>query len=343
MATTKEIKNRINGVKDTQKITNAMYLIASTKLRKAKSELDSTRPYFQALQNEIKRIFRIKEEIENKYFYPITGEHVLPGSYGYLVITADKGLAGAYNQNVIKEAVKLMKEHENPKLFVVGEYGRHYFTSHHIPIEKSFLYTAQNPTIHRAREISGILLDMFDRGELSKIFVIYTDMKSAVNSQTCTTRLLPFHRAQFIVPDSHEKEIKSAFEFMPSLETILDSIVPSYVTGFIYSALIDSFCSEQNARMSAMDSANQNAQKLLDELSVQYNHIRQSAITQEITEISSGAKSMKRKAEKRRGELQKAEIEKAELQRAELQKAKMQRAELQETELRSAKGGAAPQ
>lgn len=300
MANTKEIKNRISSVKDTQKITNAMYLIASTKLRKVKGELDLTRPYFNALQAEIKRIFRIAENVENKYFYPITGEHELPGSYGYLVITADKGLAGAYNQNVIKEAVKLMKEHEDPKLFVVGEYGRHYFTSHNIPIEKSFLYTAQNPTIHRAREISNILLDWFDQGKLSKIFIIYTDMQGAINSQACSTRLLPFHRAQFIVPDSHEKEVKTPFEFQPSIETVLANIVPSYVTGFIYSALIDSFCSEQNARMNAMDSANRNAQKLLDELSVQYNHIRQSAITQEITEVSSGAKSMKNKRKKKK-------------------------------------------
>lgn len=299
MATTKEIKNRISSVRDTQKITNAMYLIASTKLKKAKSELDRTRPYFKALMAEIKRIFRIAGNVESKYFYPVTGEHVLPGSYGYLVITADKGLAGAYNQNVIKEAMRLMKEHEDPKLFVVGEYGRHYFNSHNIPIEQSFLYTAQNPTIHRAREISSILLDWFNRGDLKKLFVIYTDMQGAINSQACSTRLLPFHRAQFVIPDSKEKEVKTPFEFDPSIEIVLDNIVPSYVTGFIYSALIDSFCSEQNSRMNAMDSANRNAQKLLDELSVQYNHIRQSAITQEITEISSGAKSMKKKAIKK--------------------------------------------
>lgn len=296
MATTKEIKNRIKSVKDTQKITNAMYLIASTKLRKAKSELDKTRPFFNSLQGEIKRIFRTSEEIENKYFYPVTGEHELPGSYGYLVITADKGLAGAYNQNVIKEALKLMNEHENPKLFVVGEFGRHYFTSHNIPIEQSFLYTAQNPTIHRAREISAILLDLFNTQRLSKIFVIYTDMQGAINEQACFARLLPFHRSQFMTPDIHEKKIKTPFEFQPSIEKVLDNIVPSYVTGFIYSALIDSFCSEQNARMNAMDSANRNAQELLNELSVQYNHIRQGAITQEITEVSSGAKSMRKKA-----------------------------------------------
>lgn len=297
MAGTKEIKSRIKSVRDTQKITNAMYLIASTKLRKAKSELDKTRPFFRSIQAEIKRIFRTSEEIENQYFYPVTGEHELPGSYGYLVITADKGLAGAYNQNVIKEALKLMKEHENPKLFVVGEFGRHYFTSHNIPIEQSFLYTAQNPTIHRAREISAILLDLFNEKKLSKIFVIYTDMQGAINSKTCSARLLPFHRADFISADIHEEKIKTPFEFQPSMEKVLDNIVPSYVTGFIYSALIDSFCSEQNARMNAMDSANRNAQELLDELSLRYNHIRQGAITQEITEVSSGARSMKKKAD----------------------------------------------
>lgn len=295
MATTKEIKNHINSVKDTQKITNAMYLIASTKLRKAKSELDQTRPYFTALQEEIKRIFRISANVDNKYFYPATGEHEFPGSYGYLVITADKGLAGAYNQNVIKEALRLMSQHEDPKLFVVGEYGRHYFTSHNIPIEQSFLYTAQNPTVSRARQISDILLDLFNRGELGKLFIIYTDMQNAINSEACSTRLLPFHRADFVVPGSQEKKVKTPFEFQPSVETVLNNVVPGYVTGFIYSALIDSFCSEQNARMNAMDAANRNAQKLLDELSVQYNHIRQTAITQEITEVAAGAKSMKRK------------------------------------------------
>lgn len=299
MATKKEIKNHIKSIKDTQKITNAMYLIASTKLRKAKGELDSSRPYFNALQTEIKRIFRISKKVESRYFFPVDNvSDELPGSYGYLVITADKGLAGAYNQNVIKEAISLMQTHDDPKLFVVGEYGRHYFTAHNIPIEKSFLYTAQNPTVHRAREIASFILDLYDRGELSKIFVIYTDMTGAIDMQVCTTRLLPFHRAQFISADIQEKEIKNPFEFIPSIEVALDNIVPNYVVGFIFSALVSSFCSEQNARMNAMDSANRNAQELLDELSIQYNHIRQSAITQEITEVSSGAKSMKKRGER---------------------------------------------
>lgn len=299
MATTKEIKTHINSVKDTQKITNAMYLIASTKLRKAKSELDLTRPYFRALQTEIERIFRIEENVENQYFYPPTGEDKRSGATAYLVITADKGLAGAYNQNVLKEAVRLMKTTENAKLFVVGEYGRHYFALHNIPIEKSFLYTAQNPTIGRARVISNLLLDLFRQGELAEIFIIYTDMQGAISSRVCSTRLLPFNRTEFTGKDGEEVEAQQLLQFTPSVKQVLDNVVPSYITGYIYGALIDSFCCEQNARMNAMDTANRNAQELLAELSVQYNHIRQAAITQEITEISSGARSMKKKAKKR--------------------------------------------
>lgn len=153
MANTKEIKSRMESIHDTQKITNAMYLIASTKVRKAKAELDKTRPYFNALQAEIKRIFRTDEAVKSRYFYPADNSHIPEGTYGCLVITADKGLAGAYNQNVIKEAQRLLAEHQDTKLFVVGEYGRQFFSQHHVPIERSFLYTAQNPTMHRAREI----------------------------------------------------------------------------------------------------------------------------------------------------------------------------------------------
>ena len=198
MASMREIKNRINSVNDTRKITSAMYLIASTKMRKAKEGLDNTRPYFDALRREIRRIFSAKDDIENAYFYPHRGSHDLPGTYGYLVITADKGLAGAYNQSVIKEAMKLMSKHDDNKLFVVGEYGRHYFQAHNIEMEKSFLYTAQNPTLARAGEIAAELLDMYDKGELTKIFIIYTDLVNSMSSSVASSRLLPLSRGEFI-------------------------------------------------------------------------------------------------------------------------------------------------
>lgn len=297
MPSAREIRVRMNSIQQTRKITNAMYLISSAKLRKAKQEWDQTRPYFQALKAEVKRIFRTSGHVESRYLYPDEGELPPDGTYGFLVITADKGLAGAYNQNVLKEAHRLLQEHPQTKLFVVGEYGRQYFQRHQIPIERSFLYTAQNPTMQRAREITAELLDRFDKGELQKIFVIYTDMKNSMTENVSATRILPFHRSAFTAP-TDEKRITEPFEFFPSVTQVLENIVPSYVSGFIYSALIDSFCSEQSARMNAMNSANENAEKMLGELALAYNRIRQAAITQEITEVSAGARAQKRKRQK---------------------------------------------
>ena len=297
MAGTKEIKTRIESVQETKKITNAMYLIASTKLQRARQELDNTRPYFEALRGEIKRIFRTVKDVDSRYFYPPEGEPPLEGTYGCLVITADKGLAGAYNQNAIKEALKLLEQHPDTKLFVVGEYGRRFFASRGIPIEHSFLYTAQNPTMARAREISALLLDGFDKGELKKIFVIYTDMAGAMSFQARATRVLPFHRTYFADTAATERAVMEPFEFLPDVRAVLNNMIPSYVSGFIYSALIDSFCCEQNARMTAMDSANRNAENLLGELSLQYNRVRQAAITQSITEVSAGARAQRQKKE----------------------------------------------
>lgn len=293
MAGTKEIKGRIQSVRETGKITNAMYLIASTKMRKAREELANTRPYFEALRGEIKRVFRTANGVESRYFYPTDVTTPREGTYGCLVITADKGLAGAYNQNVVKETQKLLSEHPDTKLFVVGEYGRHIFAQRGIPVERSFLYTAQNPTLERAREICDVLLDGYDRGELTEIFVIYTDLENRLTAQARSTRLLPFHRTSFAAP-AKERAVARPFEFQPSVEAVLDALMPSYIAGFIYSALVDSFCAEQNARMTAMDAANRNAEELLSQLSLEYNRVRQSAITQEITEISAGAKAQRR-------------------------------------------------
>ena len=242
-----------------------MYLISSTKMRKAKREWDQTRPYFEALRAEVKRIFRTSQNVESRYLFPPEGEPPIRGTYGCLVITADKGLAGAYNQNVIREAQRLMEGHPDMKLFVVGEYGRQFFMRRNVPIERSFLYTAQNPTMQRAREISAELLERFDSGELKKIFVDLHrhPQQPDRDGHTPRARCRSTARRSLRATDEKKRE-ETTFEFLPSLTQVLDSIVPSYVSGFIYSALIDSFCSEQNARMSAMYTANQNAEKMLD-------------------------------------------------------------------------------
>ena len=295
MAGTKEIKTRIESVGETRKITNAMYLIASTKLQRARAELEQTRPYFDALRGEIRRIFQSAYDVDSHYFYPVGEDAPLEGTYGCLLITADKGLAGAYNQNAIREAQQLLERHPDTKLYVVGEYGRRFFDQRRIPIEHSFLYTAQNPTMARAREIGALLTDAFDRGELKEIFIIYTDMENAMSFRARATRLLPLHRTYFTESGDSGRTAAERTEFDPDPRTVLGSIIRSYVNGFIYSALIYSFCCEQNARMTAMDNANRNGEKLLGELSLEYNRVRQAAITQEITEISAGARAQRQK------------------------------------------------
>ena len=289
MSGIKEIREHIESVRSTQKVTNAMYLISSTKMRRAKEDLAKTRPFFDALSGEIEQIFQHAGAIDSPYFHNGDADDPRqPGTYAYLVITADRGLAGAYNQNVIQETLRRFEKHPDSRLFVVGGNGRHYFSAHGVPVEESFHYAAQSPTLQRAREITALLLDLFDRKEISKLFMIYTDF-SGVEMKVHTARLLPLENERFDAGKGHFHEMR----YEPSPEAVLEKVVPAYVTGFLYSAMVDSFCAEQNARAEAMDAANQNEEDLLHDLQLEYNHERQGAITSEITEVSAGARSKK--------------------------------------------------
>ena len=304
MASTSEIRRRIGSVRQTQKITHAMYLISQAKLRKAKADLSNTRPYFDALQKEIGRVFNADDTAACCSHHRDTGRYLydenskpLPGVAACLLITADKGLAGAYNQNAIRQAQKFLAANEGAELYVVGEYGRRWFTQRGIPIEKSFLYTAQNPTLRRARQIGELLLERYDAGAINAVHVIYTDMKNGLEATVRQAQLLPLHRERFSAAKA-DTAGDPVFEFIPSAAAVLNNAVRSCLTGFIYSALVDSFCSEQSARMTAMNAADQNAEELLKDLSVQYNRARQAAITQEITEVSAGERAQRSKKEK---------------------------------------------
>ena len=298
MASTSEIRRRIGSVRQTQKITHAMYLISQAKLRKAKQDLSNTRPYFDALQNEIGRVFNADSSVESRYLEPVqqpAKEEVLRPAC--LLITADKGLAGAYNQNAIRQAQQYMADHPDTVLYVVGEYGRRWFAQRNIPIEKSFLYTAQNPTLGRARQIAELLLERYDADEINAVVVVYTDMKNGLEAVVRQAQLLPLHRERFVAAAANTAR-DELYEFIPSPDAVVDNAARSCLTGYIYSALVDSFCSEQSARMTAMNAADQNAEELLKDLSVQFNRARQAAITQEITEVSAGERAQRSKKEK---------------------------------------------
>ncbi|SFL47725.1 F-type H+-transporting ATPase subunit gamma [Lachnospiraceae bacterium KH1T2] len=290
MANTKEIKDRINSIKQTQKITNAMYLISSTKLQKARKDLEATEPYFFGMEAMVDRLRRHLPDIENPYFETFDELPEDEKVYAYLVITADKGLAGSYNHNVLKMTEEAMSKHKNTKLFVVGELGRQYFESKHIQIDEQFHYTAQNPSLHRARMISLRMLELFTKREIHSLNIVYTFMVNSMATENVNQVLLPLKAS---VPDVSLPMDVYQEEFMlePSPDAVINAVVPNCTTGYIYSALVESFCSEQNARMQAMQAANKSANEILHDLSIQYNRVRQAMITQEITEVCAGAKA----------------------------------------------------
>jgi F-type H+-transporting ATPase subunit gamma len=299
MPSTKEIKNRIKSVSDTQKITNAMYLISSTKMRRARKDAEETRPYFDLLRKEIRRMFAIEGgEVHSRYYDADVDENVAGGRNGILVITGDKGLAGAYNQNVIKESMELMDKSDEYRLYVVGDFGWRFYRTHGFPVCEDFQHSMNQPSLAMARDITRELLDDFDDGLFDRLYVCYTEFSGGLSFGTAMhDRLIPFDRDDF-VPEGEETDVNAStvFEYEPDVKTVLERIMQSYLVGYVYSALVNSYSSEQSARMMAMDSANDNASELLGQLKLEFNHLRQNAITQEITEISSGARSLRSKS-----------------------------------------------
>ena len=289
MASAREIQSRMQSIKDTMKITNAMYMISSSKMQKAKKSLADTEPFFFAQQNAVARFMKSVPDTNNIFF----GRDIPDDrkKRGYLVITADKGLAGAYNHNVLKLAEQEMAKHKNTCLFVVGQIGRHYFSRKNVTIDAEFLYTAQNPTLYRARAIAETVTDLFERKYLDEVYVIYTKMINSMDMEPEMLKLFPLEREDFEHP--LQKQDHDIVTFRPSPEKVMDHLVPNYMKGLIFGVLVEAFSSEQNARMTAMSGATTSASEMIKELSLQYNRARQAAITQEITEIVSGANAQK--------------------------------------------------
>lgn len=289
MASAREIQSRMQSIKDTMKITSAMYMISSSKMQKAKKSLADTEPFFFAQQNAVARFVKSVPDTNNIFFGRDIPED--QKKRGYLVITADKGLAGAYNHNVLKLAEQEMAKHKNTCLFVVGQIGRHYFSRKNVTIDAEFLYTAQNPTLYRARAIAETVTDLFERKYLDEVYVIYTKMINSMDMEPEMLKLFPLEREDFEHP--LQKQDHDIVTFRPSPEKVMDHLVPNYMKGLIFGVLVEAFSSEQNARMTAMSGATTSASEMIKELSLQYNRARQAAITQEITEIVSGANAQK--------------------------------------------------
>lgn len=296
MANAREIQSRIKSVQDTMKITNAMYMISSSKMKKAKKVLEDTEPYFYNMQAAIARILRHIPDIQHPFF---SVRHLVPQQErktGIIVVTGDKGMAGAYNHNITKLTDEFMEKTPGyHKLYVLGMVGRQYYEKKSADVDGSFRYTVQKPTMHRARLISEEIVRAFLDRELDEVHIIYTQMQNAAVMEPVDMQLLPLKKASFSPAQIPVGARQEEIEMFPSADVVLDTMIPNYLTGVIYGCLVEAYASENNARMTAMQSSTDSAKKMLQDLSIQFNRARQAAITQEITEVISGAKAQRRK------------------------------------------------
>ncbi|MBQ5590984.1 MAG: ATP synthase F1 subunit gamma [Clostridia bacterium] len=291
MGNAREILSRINSIKDTMKITNAMYMISSAKVKKARNALQKTEPFFETLKTSLAKMLECieDEELTNRYFDKREYLSEEERTEGYLVVTADKGLASAYNYNVIKTVEKKIENDDTNMLFVVGEVGRNYFHKRNIKIDEMFHYTAQNPSVNRARAIAETLMGYFSSKKVDEIYVVYTKMNDHGVTSVETEKLLPLENEHI----QYEGKYRPHIELYPDNESVIEHLVPTYLSGFVYGALVESFCAENNTRMMAMNNATEAAKSMIKELNTEYNRARQAAITQEISEIVGGANAMK--------------------------------------------------
>ena len=283
MASLQDIRRRIRSVKNTQKITNAMHMVASSRLRHAKEAATSNKPYAEKVAQVVHDIAANAED----FSHPLLTVHE-EGKQLFLVLAADKGLAGAYSSNAFKEAREQIKDKANTELVTVGRKAKTHFKPRKYTVVREYTGFSEKPTYEHAREIAQYLIDRFESGEVKDIHMVYTRFISAVSCVPETVRLLPFQQDGERQAGPHAEYI-----YEPSAEVVLGHLLPQYLVTVIYAALLQAAASELSSRVNAMSNATDNAEELVAQLDLHYNKVRQAGITREITEIVGGAEALK--------------------------------------------------
>ena len=287
MPSSKLLKERIESIQDTMKITNAMYLISSSKLRKARQNYQNVLPYFTRMRDTISRVVpHLPDEPVHPFFHEREKEDPIRA---YVVLTADKGMAGAYNQNLLKFLKEQCGSDPNARFYVIGQTGYRALLHKDPRLVEEFHYGATAPTLQRARDITVDAIDDFKSGKLDEIYLIYTKIQNALTSEPVMERLLPLDREHLKPAPKGLGDPRGEVEMFPDAKTVFEQTAPIYMHGMIFGAMTESFCAEHSARMTAMDSATKSANDMIHELQLEYNRTRQGSITQEITEIIGGA------------------------------------------------------
>ena len=299
MANLKDIKNRIKSVESTKKITRAMKMVAAAKVKRAENSVKASRPFTNELNIMFSKLIGATGEVTEKDLhieravdnYPCLLKKRPIDEVGILVLTSNKGLAGAYNANIVRKTIKIIEEYSaqgiRSKLFIVGQKGisllRKKCKYLNCEIVKEYYAVANNPTSEGAGVITEDIARFYVEEKIDKIEIVTTRFKNMMSYFVEDWTVLPVQKPE------EKHGIDPLMEFAPDKESILQKVVPMYITNIIYQSLLEAQASELASRMTAMSAATNNAEKMLTELSIEYNKTRQTAITQELIEVVSGA------------------------------------------------------
>ncbi len=303
MQNMRDIQRRIGSVKNTQKITRAMKMVASAKLKNAQDRAEDARPFFNKTVEVLRGVFTKTKELS----HPLLAERE-KGRHLVIVITGDRGLCGSYNHKVMDIAEKIVKEEKEVSLMVLGRKARDYFRRRGTDIMAEYIQLDDYPGYGFANNLADEIIHHFKAEDVNKVSMVYTHFNSAISQKVKKMQLLPVEKfaEDTAKIDADAEQIDAAAEgeestdkkyvdyiFEPSPAEVFDNILPQYLINVIYSALLESKASEFGARMTAMDSATENASEMIDDLTLKYNRARQAEITKEITEIVGGAEALK--------------------------------------------------
>lgn len=284
MASMRDIKRRKESIQSTEQITKAMKLIATIKLQKSRVKAESTKPYFNLMYETISSMLKKSGTIHHKYLQP--GD---TRKKAVVAITSNRGLAGGYNNNIIK-LVNSELPAADTRVYAIGRKGRDGLQRRGFEVKADYSEVINEPMYRDAADITLELLDAFAQGEIGEIYLAYTSFKNTVVHIPKLIKLLPVEIDTGEVDPAAKAGALMNYE--PEDEAVLDAIVPKYMSSLIYGALLEAVASENGARMTAMDNATSNAEEMIEALGLQYNRARQGAITQELTEIIAGANAI---------------------------------------------------
>ena len=284
MASAQDIRRRIKSVRSIEQITKAMKMVAAARLRKAQERAYASRPFTEKIQEVLATVASSRLDVT----HPLLAKREVRKT-AYLILSADKGLAGAYSANLMKEALASMEGKEKEKITViaVGRKAKDYFSRRHYHIEREYLGFSERPTYEHATRIAAEVSADFTAGLYDEVYLVYTYFHSPINQKPTSLKLLP---AQ--APQAAENAGRD-FIFEPSAESVLTVLLPRYLETVIYGGLMQAAASELGSRMTAMGSATDNAEELIHKLVLNYNKVRQATITREISEIVGGAEALK--------------------------------------------------